>query len=63
MSFPSKFLNFNPFFNFLLDRDSKSGKMLNEYLLNREYKLSDEAVHLLFSANRWEERENSIKDL
>ncbi len=37
--------------------------MLNEYLLNREYKLSDEAVHLLFSANRWEDKENIISDL
>ena len=35
--------------------------MLNEYLTNKEFKLSDEAVHLLFSANRWEDKE-AIKE-
>ena len=37
--------------------------MLNEYLQNREYKMSDEAVHLLFSANRWEMKEQIVRDL
>mmetsp|Transcript_43337 Transcript_43337/g.41741 ORF Transcript_43337/g.41741 Transcript_43337/m.41741 type:complete len:167 (+) Transcript_43337:161-661(+) len=42
---------------------SKSGKMLREYLTNREFKLSDEAVHLLFSANRWEDKEQLLETL
>ena len=50
-------------FLFLTDRESTSGKMLNEYLMNKDFKLSDEAVHLLFSVNRWEQKEEIIKDL
>ena len=37
--------------------------MLNDYLLNKDFKLCDEAVHLLFSANRWEDREFIIQSL
>ena len=39
------------------DRESESGKMLNAYLQNRDYKFSDEAIHLLFAVNRWEMKE------
>lgn len=46
-----------------LDRESATGKMINEYLRNKEVKHSDESIHLIFSANRWEQREQIIKDL
>ncbi|KAM9902630.1 hypothetical protein OXX69_008235 [Metschnikowia pulcherrima] len=36
------------------DRSTSIGKLINEYLTNSEFHLSDEAAHLLFSANRWE---------
>ena len=45
------------------DRESESGKMLNAYLQNRDYKFSDEAIHLLFAVNRWEMKEQILKDL
>lgn len=47
----------------LLDRESVSGKTLNQYLQNRDFKYPDEAVHLMFSANRWEMKEEILKDL
>lgn len=60
LSFPSKFL-------LVLtrnkDRESVSGKILNEYLMNKEVKISDEAIHLLFAMNRWEMKDQFIKDL
>ena len=37
--------------------------MLNMYLQNRDFKFPDEAVHLLFAVNRWEMKEQIIKDL
>lgn len=37
------------------DRTTDIGKMINAYLTNNA-ELSDAAVHLLFSANRWEKR-------
>ncbi|KAL9241806.1 hypothetical protein vseg_015871 [Gypsophila vaccaria] len=37
------------------DRDTSVGKMISAYLSN-ESNLDDRAVHLLFSANRWEKR-------
>ncbi len=46
-----------------IDRESESGKMLNQYLQNRDYKVSDEAIHLLFSVNRWEMKEQILSDL
>ena len=45
------------------DRTSQTGKLLNQYLTNNEMKINDEAVHLLFSMNRWERREEIIQDL
>ncbi|KAI5955574.1 CDC8 [Candida theae] len=36
------------------DRSTSIGKLINEYLTNKEFQLSDQAAHLLFSANRWE---------
>ncbi|KAG2186855.1 hypothetical protein INT44_003082 [Umbelopsis vinacea] len=35
------------------DRTTSTGKMINSYLTNAT-ELNDQAVHLLFSANRWE---------
>ena len=35
------------------ERTSDIGQMINQYLKNNN-DLSDQAVHLLFSANRWE---------
>jgi len=35
------------------DRTSAIGQMINGYLQNTQ-DMSDEAIHLLFSANRWE---------
>ena len=35
------------------ERTSDIGQMINQYLKNNN-ELSDQAVHLLFSANRWE---------
>jgi dTMP kinase len=32
-------------------------------LQNRDFKFSDEAIHLLFAANRWEMKEQILKDL
>ena len=37
------------------DRDTTIGGMINAYLTNKA-ELDDHAVHLLFSANRWEKR-------
>ncbi|XP_048519714.1 thymidylate kinase [Dendroctonus ponderosae] len=36
------------------DRSNLTGKLINEYLINSDCKLNDRAIHLLFSANRWE---------
>ena len=37
------------------DRQTSTGKLIDSYLNNRE-ELDDAAVHLLYSANRWEKR-------
>ncbi|ANB14306.1 bifunctional thymidylate/uridylate kinase [Sugiyamaella lignohabitans] len=36
------------------DRTTAIGQMINSYLTNSSESLSDQAIHLLFSANRWE---------
>lgn len=40
-------------FVWVVDRPTTIGKMINAYL-TEEAELDDRAVHLLFSANRWE---------
>lgn len=35
-------------------RESPIGLVINRYLTERDFELSNEAAHLLFSANRWE---------
>lgn len=44
------------------DRTTPIGNLINRYLVDKEFKLPDQAAHLLFSANRWEVAE-TIKDL
>lgn len=39
------------------DRTTSTGQMINSYLTNAS-ELNDQAVHLLFSANRWEAMES-----
>jgi dTMP kinase len=46
-----------------IDRESVSGKTLNQYLQNRDMKYPDEAIHLIFAANRWEMRDQILSDL
>ncbi|CAH0701392.1 unnamed protein product [Spodoptera exigua] len=43
-------------------RDTEVGKIINNYLQLKN-ELSDEVVHLLFSANRWERAKSIIKTL
>lgn len=42
-------------------RDTPIGKIINEYLTNSNYVLPDQSVHLLFSANRWEVKDQITK--
>ncbi|XP_023024129.2 thymidylate kinase [Leptinotarsa decemlineata] len=44
------------------DRTTLTGKLIDEYLRNEQFKVNDHAIHLLFSANRWEnvEKINSL---
>lgn len=50
-----KFMNFP-------NRETASGKMIDAYLRNKE-NLSDEGIHLLFTVNRWEAKNQMEKDL
>lgn len=36
------------------NRTSLIGKLINDYLTNKTVTLPPQAIHLLFSANRWE---------
>ncbi|ODQ65689.1 thymidylate kinase [Nadsonia fulvescens var. elongata DSM 6958] len=47
------------------DRSSATatGSLLHSYLTNPTVQLPDEAVHLLFSANRWERQQDILADL
>lgn len=44
------------------DRQNLTGGMINDYLKNSN-DLSDECIHLLFSANRWEEKKNILQKI
>ncbi|XP_045535767.1 thymidylate kinase [Papilio machaon] len=44
------------------DRSTEIGKVINSYLKSKN-DLSDETIHLLFSANRWEKARSLIKKL
>ena len=50
-----KFMNFP-------NRTTQSGQIINAYLQNKE-SLTDEGIHLLFSVNRWEVRNEMEKEL
>ena len=39
--------------HFIADRTTAIGKVISDYL-SKKCELDDHAVHLLFSANRWE---------
>uniref|UniRef100_M1A6I8 Thymidylate kinase n=1 Tax=Solanum tuberosum TaxID=4113 RepID=M1A6I8_SOLTU len=43
------------------DRNTGVGQMISSYLANKS-QLDDHAIHLLFSANRWEKRSDSISE-
>jgi len=36
------------------ERSTAIGQLINEYLTNKQFQLSDQSAHLLFLANRWE---------
>lgn len=44
------------------NRSSTTGELINDYL-NKEVEMDDHAIHLLFSANRWEMAETILKKL
>lgn len=44
-------------------RETNIGKIINQYLTDKSYELNDRAIHLLFSANRWELADQIKKDL
>lgn len=50
-----KFMNFP-------NRSTQSGQIINAYLQNKE-NLTDEGIHLLFSVNRWEVRNEMEREL
>ena len=39
------------------DRSTQIGALINQYLTQPNFNLPDQAIHLLFSANRWEAAE------
>ena len=39
------------------NRESELGKLIGQYLTKKDFKVNNETIHLLFSANRWEEKE------
>jgi dTMP kinase len=45
------------------DRSTAIGSTINNYLQNADTRLSDQAIHLLFSANRWERAQEIIDKL
>lgn len=45
------------------ERSTRIGGLINEYLTDDSFQLSDQAIHLLFSANRWEIVGKIKKDL
>ncbi|XP_018335265.1 thymidylate kinase [Agrilus planipennis] len=36
------------------NRTSNTGQLISKYLSNKDYHINDQTIHLLFSANRWE---------
>lgn len=44
-------------------RDTEIGKLINNYLTDKSFRLNDQAAHLLFSSNRWEVIDEINNDL
>lgn len=57
-----KSLNLNVKFMNFPNRESPSGKIIDAYLKNKE-NLTDEGIHLLFTVNRWEAKNEMEKEL
>lgn len=45
------------------DRTTQIGGLINQYLQDKSFQLSDESAHLLFSANRWELEKTIVDSL
>ncbi|CAI4045093.1 hypothetical protein SUVZ_10G2440 [Saccharomyces uvarum] len=45
------------------ERSTRIGGLIDQYLTNDSFRLSDQAIHLLFSANRWEMIDNMKETL
>lgn len=45
------------------DRSTPIGQLINRYLTESDFKLPDQSIHLLFSANRWELNQDIINKL
>lgn len=45
------------------DRTTNIGKIINQYLTDETFELSDQSAHLLFSSNRWELAQCIVDDL
>lgn len=45
------------------NRETKIGSIINQYLTDPNFNLSDQSAHLLFLANRWELAQSIIDDL
>ncbi|KAK7681070.1 hypothetical protein QCA50_015907 [Cerrena zonata] len=45
------------------ERSTPIGQIINKYLTDSSYDLSDQSAHLLFSANRWELAKDIIAKL
>lgn len=45
------------------DRTTNIGKIINQYLTDETFELSDQSAHLLFSSNRWELAKSIVDDL
>ena len=45
------------------NRTTATGRIINEYLQQSQMQLDDHAIHLLFSANRWEVAQNLARTL
>lgn len=45
------------------NRVTPIGSVINQYLVDPDFQLSDQAAHLLFLANRWESAQSIVDDL
>ena len=59
----AKYLYTPPILIRFSDRETQTGKLINNYLSRKQKTLTPRASHLLFSANRWEKAEDISKCL